>query len=1174
MAKDALQTVIDNWTKRTSTLAGMGVTPDKFSQLAQTDINKVARGGTGLTDQEVYDAALSGANNQPVIQDPQKSTSPLSILGNAVPDIQGILEGAPKGIFNLFRHAPSEATNLGHYVANTLGRSGASERGWEQNHGYEDSSGMSLRALAAGFRNVTKNPLVSTFAPGVSDIAQATTSAGRKNMERHPVGSLLDIVPDAPKELIGEVGARALYGDAEGARAAGVAAGEGGLLAQDTWQTKLASGHPAAALIRSIEPLNEVRIQFLQRFHLDPESLMANRRGNEIKGATAIKQKRLIDTITSVLPRDAEGNIDDEALARISQEHEDPRLLEQSPTPEADQAILNLMRERDHIATDVAKASGDLRSVEFNGKEELYSTEGAGGRVLSAYDHMLSLENQVALKRQEIDSLQAAHLDKFGHDPQPPVPGSPREASLKAINARTKTLNKLMKSLKSAQKDYATQLHDTAPARFQPMIANDLRDQVRAKLQSVAPKMQGGDAPLTDPESGLTNSLVGLKEAFSDLEMGRMDRIFSQEVGWFTPEHWADMYREAERTWQDMSKAGYDPQWVHNTDLRDLQSLNSVKPLSHAAKPSMVKDRTLNLAPKLSDWGAALSVAAHEYLRMRASEEYIQTVLVPQSMSLEQVMREIEPEASKLMLDAKRTVSKALIKKDLLEQHYQRISSDMTGGIVTPTLKPIMDKELYIPRHLAEASREFTSPKAHGNFARALQGGNKVYMTSVLAFNPTFIAKHLITGTVSLLGRSGYEEFLPENLAKAWHMATNAEELMPIQLSQRLDTMTEDDITSWLAGTKHGAILRAAGKAAGFNYKIANLVMNMQRSMAFLGEEARNLKEGYTPEAARELGLVHANKVFVDLNGMLPVERNAIRLAIPFYSFTKQILRYALTYPIDHPYRASIIANLGEMEQQDWTSGLPRSFMDLFFFGKGDNKAAINFATLDPYRDVGNYFTLTGLISSLNPLAQGTLTAAGLNTLSATPELYPSVTYNPDTGKLESKRPGYGPLSMLQSVIPEVGTLDHFLQLSSSMRTLAATNSTNYRRQLFSSLGLPYVPYNVNIPYSAEQAELNRFKYAQGQVAQTMKSGDISSIKNLNLVPYLDQLYTPDQLQAIIQQMTGQAQQVSLPGLVGPESIKAISVKPKVVKGAAQLGAQQAEQYQQAQSQLQQGGGA
>jgi hypothetical protein len=1141
MAKSQLDTTISDWQKRTRTLAGMGVSPDKFSELAQTDINKVAQGGTGLTDQEVYDAALSGGSGQPVIQDPSSGTSPLDILGNVPKDLGGIVSGFIPGIINTAHHLPSEVTNLGHYAANTLGRSGASEKNWELSHGYEDTSADNLSALAAGFRNITKNPLVSSFAPGISDLAQATTSSGRKNMERHPVGSLLDVMP-----LISE-GTSAFSNLALGPEDE---AGEVGSEAQ----AALREGHPVKALIRSIGPLNEVRSNFLESLNIDPASLSITRKGAEVMKQAKIDQDQWIeDNVTPILDKYfklPDGSIDDARLARVTQLMQDPRTISQIPDSEQaeDQAIVNVLKEPTAKVRDLGLSTGAVRSIKWNGRDLTFSTEGSGGLVLRSFDKVQSLENRLGRLQSDLDTAEARHIDQFGDDKGPIEPNSPRHLSLQTLAKKQKSVDRLTKTLQKAKGTYNKLLQRTVPADFQPMVVNDIKDQISSRMTADV------------DEDGNINGNLGLNEAFKDLQMGRMDRIFNAPDGYWSEANLNKIKLEAAKTWQDMAKAGYDPTWVHTTDLTDMDRMNSLRPLSHAAKPGFVKDKTLNLSPGLSNDAAALSQAATEFLRLKASEEYIQNALVPQTLTTDEVMSQIQPEVDKVMKGSKGYVSEANIRQHLLQTKYTKLSDEFTGGLTSPVLKPLMDEDRYLPNYLAKASREFTNPKAPSELGQIVRGGNRVFKTSVMAFSPTFLAHHLLGGTLSLIGRSGYEEFLPQTLAKAWDMATHADERMPVAISQGLDTVSNDELTSWMTGTKAGHLLHGAGKVAGFNFKMATLVSNMQRAMAYLGEESRGLKEGLSDDAAREQGIVHANKVFVDWNGMSAVERNAIRTAIPFYGFTKQILRYALTYPIDHPYRASIISNLAESEQQDWQSGLPRSFMDLFMFGKGDDKTAVNYSTVNPYRDIGNYFTLTGLISSLNPFAQGTLTAAGLDTLSATPELYPAVTYNTTTGQLEAKRPSGGALSFLQSVIPEVGTLDHFLQLSSSMRRLATTNPEGYRKQLFSSLGIPFVPYSVNVPYSEEQAELNRFKYAQGQVSSAMKSGSIGPVSNLNLVPYLDELYTPQQLQSIIQQMTGQQQTVALPGLKGPESIKTTTPKKTAKKGAAQVGLEQAEQ--------------
>jgi len=1166
MAKTPLQTVTDNWTKRSRNLARLGVSPDKFSQLAQADINKVAQGGTGMTDQEVYDAAVSGAYNQPVIKDPTRHHGILDVLGNIPKDIGDITTGFIPGAINLVHHLPSETTSLGSYLEHTLGSGGQAERNWEQSHGYEDSSGWSLSHLAAGFRNITKNPLLS-FAPGIADIASATTSAGRQHLEEHPVGALLNLAPEAGTFALGEAATRLAYGadaaELGGYAAAGAKAAEEGI---SPAKAALMEGKPLKALVRT-GPIGEGRLALMQKFGWDPQSMEVTRGGSAVDIKAQRELKQFMQThVNPILDqfRDENGVIDDQKMADITAKAQDPRI----PRSAEDEALINALQAVTDKVSQMYKEAGKVRPITWNGHEFLFSTEGAQGEVLKALDAIPKAEARVAKAQDIVHKAEAEYFDRFLNQrgmPQPPeydklnpennrdyIPRyqkyqedlkrweQERQRELKKLATKKARLDKIQKAAQRANKHYQSLLHKTAPAEYVPMLEQDIRDRVTSQLRSDV-----------DPETGKLNGNLTLDQALNDIKNGRFDRLFSEPDGYWSEANFNKLKGEVAKTWQDLEKQGYHPMWVHTTDIKDMETLNRVRPLSHTPTPSAARSKTLNFTPKVTNAAVAISSAAAEFLRMKSSEEYITNYLAPQALKYDDVLREIQPEVDRLSKQAKGTISEAVLIKKVLGERYVKLTDQFTGGMTTPRLKPIMDQELYLPDYLAKASREFTNPKIPGATTSILFKGNRIFKTSVLAFSPNFVAHHLLGGTLSLIGRSGFEEFLPETLSKALHLARNPDELNP-RLSQGVDLTSTDDMTSFLMGDKAGRILHAAGKAANFNFKVVNFISNMQRAMAYLGEEARGLKEGLSPEMARERGITHANKVFVDWHGMSAVERNAIRTAIPFYGFTKQVLRYALTYPIDHPYRASILANLAEAEQSDWTSGLPRSFLSLFMFGKGDNKLAVNYSTINPYRDIANDFTLTGLFQSLNPFAKGTLTAAGLNTLGGTPELYPQVTYDPTTGNLVAKRPSDGPLSIIQSFIPEVGTLDHFLQLSSSMRRLAATNPTNYRRQLFSSLGIPFVPYTVNVPYAAEKAELNRYKYAQQEVSQAVKSGDASYVANLNLVPYQGQLYTPNELQQILDQM-----RAVTPKGYSPKSVS--KYKPKkaspILEGQQALGA-------------------
>ena len=106
-------------------------------------------------------------------------------------------------------------------------------------------------------------------------------------------------------------------------------------------------------------------------------------------------------------------------------------------------------------------------------------------------------------------------------------------------------------------------------------------------------------------------------------------------------------------------------------------------------------------------------------------------------------------------------------------------------------------------------------------------------------------------------------------------------------------------------------------KAIGeLNYRFTNRVSNMYRAAAMLDYSAKATKRGYfldpttgekiamTAERAQFEGIQHALKVMGDLKSMTPLERSTFMRIMPFYGWTRHILQYVGTYPVDHPYRA------------------------------------------------------------------------------------------------------------------------------------------------------------------------------------------------------------------------------------------------------------------------------
>ena len=215
-------------------------------------------------------------------------------------------------------------------------------------------------------------------------------------------------------------------------------------------------------------------------------------------------------------------------------------------------------------------------------------------------------------------------------------------------------------------------------------------------------------------------------------------------------------------------------------------------------------------------------------------------------------------------------------------------------------------------------------------------------------------------------------------------------------------------IQSWLAnrGLPHNRVNHLQAASA-LNIKFTRTVVRMQRAVVYLDGAARALDKGYfheneiipeldargepvinpatgkpqyteqlvrrdmSPGEAHQEGMRAMSEVMGDLRHMTPTERNIFQKFFPFYGWTKHILTYVLTYPLDHPYRAMFLSQLAEQQSQDVASGLPLRIQLLLFLGQPDqfgNVPTLDVRALNPLRDTANYASTQGLLQSLNPV--------------------------------------------------------------------------------------------------------------------------------------------------------------------------------------------------------------
>jgi hypothetical protein len=271
----------------------------------------------------------------------------------------------------------------------------------------------------------------------------------------------------------------------------------------------------------------------------------------------------------------------------------------------------------------------------------------------------------------------------------------------------------------------------------------------------------------------------------------------------------------------------------------------------------------------------------------------------------------------------------------------------------------------------------------------------------------------------------------------------------------------------------------------------------------------------------------------------------------PFWGFTRHLFRYLMTYPVDHPYRAAILTNLANQHHADWQSGLPQQLQFMFFLGAPDangNVSAVDYRSIDPFRSFYNDFTLAGLTQQANPAFQFILQQAGVNVLSATPELYPGTHYDPNTGTMVADRPANPMLSALEIAVPEMQGADALFQMSDQYRNLKISDPEAYKHRVYTALGIPFGPEEINVPAKVEAAQMKRYKDAQTSINQAIQSGDFSKAKRYSSVPipsllqrYFGNLQyaTPGQIEQIYRALQAQAKAAGM----GDTSLHAVLPK-------------------------------
>lgn len=460
--------------------------------------------------------------------------------------------------------------------------------------------------------------------------------------------------------------------------------------------------------------------------------------------------------------------------------------------------------------------------------------------------------------------------------------------------------------------------------------------------------------------------------------------------------------------------------------------------------------------------------------------------------------------------------------RDEAGEKYNLLADDTVEVVRADGTVATYPARMYVPRGVYKTLDQMVPRKSGPSAAyKVYDTLLDVFRISVLALSPRFYTYNVLGGMVLLAGRADasiLKQFQPA-MSIIGKIGDDVND-MPLRLSTGSVMMPEyatrlnsdpGAMAGLLSGVAGGRLLmntwEKLGVVAEKGFAFNTWVDNLYRSMAFLDEYEKATGTSWIDDtaggkkrlpvdkqAALDKAIVQANKVLQDWDSMLPWERSVLRNVVPFYGWVRFIMRYALTYPFDHPLRASFVSAVARIELEDEASGLPERFRSVFWLGQpgADGKQlTLNSGGVNPFADVADMFSLAGLVSNLSPAMTAALETMGVDMQNARSSLYPDMTYDPVSGRLIAE--GRNPVTTaLGSFIPQTDALMAITGATSEMRQLARTNPEAWRAQMFTAMGVPFSPR-----YRSKTEEITRSVLAKDQAAsedvrRAMRTGDWS----------------------------------------------------------------------------------
>ncbi len=601
-----------------------------------------------------------------------------------------------------------------------------------------------------------------------------------------------------------------------------------------------------------------------------------------------------------------------------------------------------------------------------------------------------------------------------------------------------------------------------------------------------------------------------------------------------TPEDHAAFMNDALKEVESLRARGEVPMYVPTTGARFATSpyLTDdriyVNPLRYPTVSASYR-KAMDLSSTVNDVMLGVTKATKEALGKDATLEFWNDTVKPM-LRKGSDMRSAVAKEHQALLERDISATAIGVTDALIEHEYGMVPFDVRTLIELGPEDVGLDpaEKYYLPKVMRDQIEGLvgtTQFPLHGLWDKS----TRVFKFAILGLSPRYTAHILFGGTMLLALRIDPGSFAligdASKMVRDYHAGDLDERTSSVfQGSAQYGTPDQNfhfsggrsmgnlALQEWLA--KHGIDHRVATAAqwaeaaANINFRFTNYISDMQRAIAYLDGIKKAGRRGWlhdpitgdrvemTAERAHWEGMRAAERVMGNLQAMTPLERSVARKIMPFYGWTKHILKYVLTYPVDHPWRAMYLSTLATQNTDSFSTGLDERMQLLFFLGSPDpsgNVSAIDVRQMDPFRDVANYATLAGWISALNPILTAPITAIDPSIIYGSNTLNPQVTYSDLYGTNEAQ-PAGGWLSAAEQEIPEIGALDSALGWSAEARAVKKEGGTAALKDTLSALGFPWTVQKLNLQQIAAKHEVDRYNQAKTDAMNAWSTGDFSTL--------------------------------------------------------------------------------